>query len=33
MYYVEKPISNEIPRAEEMVARARQKGLCLGVNV
>lgn len=29
----EKPISNEIPRAEEMVARAREKGLCLGVNL
>jgi predicted dehydrogenase len=30
---VEKPISNEIPRAEEMVARARERGLCLGVNL
>jgi predicted dehydrogenase len=29
----EKPISNEIPRAEEMVALAREKGLCLGVNL
>lgn len=29
----EKPISNEIPRAEEMVAKAREKGLCLGVNL
>lgn len=30
---VEKPICNEIPRAEEMVARAREKGLCLGVDL
>jgi len=29
----EKPISNEIPPAEQMVALARQKGLCYGVNV
>jgi predicted dehydrogenase len=29
----EKPISNEIARAGEMVARAREKGLCLGVNL
>jgi predicted dehydrogenase len=29
----EKPISNEIPRGEEMVAKAREKGLCLAVNL
>jgi len=29
----EKPISNEIARAEEMVAKARQKGLCYGINL
>jgi predicted dehydrogenase len=29
----EKPISNEISKAEEMVAKARQKGLRLGVNL
>ena len=29
----EKPISNEIPKAEEMVAAAREKGLCLGVDL
>jgi len=29
----EKPISNEIARAEEMVALARQKGLCYGINL
>jgi predicted dehydrogenase len=29
----EKPISNEIPQAEEMVARARQKGVCYGINL
>jgi predicted dehydrogenase len=29
----EKPISNEIAKAEAMVARARDKGLCLGVNL
>ncbi|MCX7048900.1 MAG: Gfo/Idh/MocA family oxidoreductase [Candidatus Sumerlaeota bacterium] len=29
----EKPICNEIPKAEEMVARARAKGLCFGVNL
>ena len=29
----EKPICNEIPKAEEMVARARAKGLCLGVDL
>jgi len=29
----EKPISNEIGQAEEMVARAREQGLCYGVNL
>jgi predicted dehydrogenase len=29
----EKPISNDIGKAAEMVARAREKGLCLGVNL
>jgi predicted dehydrogenase len=29
----EKPISNEIARAEEMVAKAREKGLCYGINL
>jgi len=29
----EKPISNEIPRAEEMVAKAREKGLCFGIDL
>jgi predicted dehydrogenase len=29
----EKPISNQIPKAEEMVAKAREKCLCLGVNL
>jgi predicted dehydrogenase len=29
----EKPISNEILRAEEMVAKAREKGLCYGINL
>src|SRR6266542_4016125 len=29
----EKPISNEISQAEEMVAKARQKGLCYGLNL
>ncbi len=29
----EKPISNEIARAEEMVAKARQKGLCYGIDL
>ena len=29
----EKPISNEIADAESMVERARQRGLCLGVNL
>jgi predicted dehydrogenase len=29
----EKPICNEIPKAEEMVARAREQRLCLGVNL
>jgi predicted dehydrogenase len=29
----EKPISNEIPKAEEMVAKAREKGLCFGVDL
>jgi predicted dehydrogenase len=28
----EKPICNEIPPAEEMVAKAREKGLCFGVD-
>jgi len=28
----EKPISNEIGPAEEMVAKAREKGLCFGIN-
>ncbi|MHB0874721.1 MAG: Gfo/Idh/MocA family protein [Anaerolineae bacterium] len=30
---VEKPICNEIPRAEEMVAKAREKDLCFGVDL
>ncbi len=30
---VEKPISNEIPQAEAMVAKAREKNLCLGVDL
>ena len=30
---VEKPISNEIPPAEAMVAKAKAKGLCLGVDL
>lgn len=30
---VEKPICNEISKAEEMVAKARQKRLCLGVDL
>ena len=30
---VEKPISNEIGPAEDMVAKAREKGLCLGVDL
>jgi len=30
---VEKPISNEIGPAEEMVAKAREKALCLGVDL
>ena len=30
---VEKPISNEIPDAERMVATAREKGLCLAVDL
>jgi predicted dehydrogenase len=30
---VEKPISNEIPRAEEMVRKAEEKGLCLAVDL
>lgn len=30
---VEKPISNQIPDAEKMVAKAREKGLCLGVDL
>ena len=29
----EKPICNEIPKAEEMVARARELGLCYGINL
>jgi predicted dehydrogenase len=29
----EKPISNEIPHAEAMVAKAKEKGLCLGVDL
>jgi predicted dehydrogenase len=29
----EKPISNEIPRAVEMVAKAAEKGLCFGVDL
>ncbi len=29
----EKPISNEIPQAEEMVAAAKEKGLCFGVDL
>jgi predicted dehydrogenase len=30
---VEKPISNDIAQAEQMVARARELGRCLGVNL
>lgn len=29
----EKPISNRIDQAEEMVAKAREKGLCYGINL
>jgi predicted dehydrogenase len=29
----EKPISNEIPQAEEMVAKAEEKGVCFGINL
>lgn len=29
----EKPISNEIPEAEEMVATARERGLCYGIDL
>jgi predicted dehydrogenase len=29
----EKPISNEIPDAEKMVAKAKEKGLCYGINL
>jgi len=29
----EKPISNQIAKAEEMVAKAQEKGLCFGVNL
>jgi predicted dehydrogenase len=29
----EKPISNEVEEAEEMVAKARQKGVCYGINL
>ena len=29
----EKPISNEIARAEEMVAKAREKGVCYAINL
>jgi predicted dehydrogenase len=29
----EKPISNQIPEAEEMVAKAAEKGVCYGINL
>jgi predicted dehydrogenase len=29
----EKPISNQIPEAEEMVAKAKEKGLCYGIDL
>ena len=29
----EKPISNEIPQAEKMVAKAREMGVCYGINL
>ena len=29
----EKPISNQIPKAVEMVAKAREKGLCFGIDL
>lgn len=29
----EKPISNDIAKAEEMVAKAREKGVCYGINL
>jgi predicted dehydrogenase len=29
----EKPICNEVPQAEEMVALARERGLCFGINL
>ena len=29
----EKPISNEIPKAVEMVAKAKEKGLCFGIDL
>ncbi|MCB0096347.1 MAG: Gfo/Idh/MocA family oxidoreductase [Caldilineaceae bacterium] len=29
----EKPISNEIPEAEKMVAKAKEKGVCYGINL
>ena len=29
----EKPISNEIPKAEEMVAKAKEKGVCYGIDL
>ncbi len=29
----EKPICNEIPQAEEMVAKAKEKGLCYGIDL
>jgi predicted dehydrogenase len=29
----EKPICNEIPKAEQMVAKAKEKGLCFGINL
>ncbi len=29
----EKPICNEIAKAEEMVAKAREKGVCYGINL
>ena len=29
----EKPVCNDISKAEEMVAKAKERGLCLGVNL
>jgi predicted dehydrogenase len=29
----EKPLSNQVPEAEQMVAKAKEKGLCLGTNL